>query len=67
MGIDDRRCRRVLDDSSGSYQTLAPGLEAQAEQYARISYRNCVGEEQSFDETYGKLSMRPDGLLATAK
>jgi hypothetical protein len=52
---------------SGSYQTLAPGLEAQAEHYARISYRICVGEDQSFDETYGKLSMRPDGLLATAK
>ncbi|KAJ5324338.1 hypothetical protein N7476_002938 [Penicillium atrosanguineum] len=52
---------------SGAYHVVAPGLEAQAEEYARISYRICIGEDQTFDETYGKLSERLDGLLPTAK
>ncbi|KAJ5312810.1 hypothetical protein PENANT_c007G08348 [Penicillium antarcticum] len=52
---------------SGAYETVAPGLEAQAKQYARISYRICVGEDSTFEETYGKLSQRPDGFLETAQ
>ncbi|KAF8850697.1 SET domain-containing protein [Acephala macrosclerotiorum] len=41
---------------SNAYRLVAPDLEAQAEEYARISYRICVGEGETFDETYGKLS-----------
>ncbi|RYP42447.1 hypothetical protein DL768_010328 [Monosporascus sp. mg162] len=41
---------------SSAYRLVAPDLEAQAEEYARISYRICVGEDETFDETYGKLS-----------
>ncbi|CZR52531.1 related to TPR domain protein [Phialocephala subalpina] len=41
---------------SGAYRLVAPDLEAQAEEYARISYRICIGEDEAFDETYGKLS-----------
>ncbi|KAJ5559393.1 hypothetical protein N7513_001792 [Penicillium frequentans] len=50
-----------------AYCEVAPGLEAQAEKYARISYKICVGEDETFDETYGKLSVRADGLLVTRK
>jgi hypothetical protein len=40
----------------GAYHLVAPVLEAQAEQYARISYKICVGEDEAFDKTYGKLA-----------
>ena len=46
---------------SGAYHLVAPDLEAQAEQYARISYKICVGEDETFDETYGKLANK--GLI----
>jgi hypothetical protein len=52
---------------SGAYREVAPDLVAQAEEYARITYRICVGEDETFDETYSQLSERPDGLLARAK
>lgn len=52
---------------AGAYHKVAPGLEAQAEGYARTSYRICVGEDQTFDETYSKLSNRVDGFLDAAK
>jgi hypothetical protein len=41
---------------ASAYHLLAPDLEAQAEEYARISYKICIGEDETFDETYGKLS-----------
>jgi hypothetical protein len=41
---------------SGAYHLVAPDLETQAEEYARISYKICVGEDETFDETYGKLA-----------
>lgn len=41
---------------SGAYHLVAPDLESQAKEYARISYRICVGEDETFEETYGKLS-----------
>ena len=41
---------------SSAYHLVAPDLKAQAEEYARISYKICVGEDETFDETYGKLS-----------
>ena len=43
---------------SRGYHLVAPDLEAQAEQYARISYKICVGEDETFDETYGKLAKK---------
>jgi hypothetical protein len=46
-------CWMLLADA---YHLLAPDLETQAEEYARISYKICVGEDETFDETYGKLS-----------
>lgn len=33
---------------------MKPGLSAQAEMYAKISYKMSVGEDESFDETYGQ-------------
>ena len=41
---------------SGAYHVVAPDLETQAEEYAKISYKICVGEDETFDETYGKLA-----------
>lgn len=52
---------------SSAYREVAPDLVVQAEDYARITYRICVGEDETFDETYGQLSERADGLLARAK
>jgi hypothetical protein len=47
------KCWMLLSDA---YHLVAPDLEVQAEQYARISYKICVGEDETFDETYGKLA-----------
>lgn len=52
---------------SGAYREVAPDLVKQAEGYARITYRICVGEGETFGETYGQFSERVDGLLATAR
>ena len=52
---------------SGAYREVLCGLEAQAEEYAKITYRVCVGEDETFEEVYGKLSERTDGLLATRR
>lgn len=48
-----------------AYREAALGREMQAAEYAKISYRICVGEDDTFDDTYGKLSERVDGLLVT--
>lgn len=37
---------------SSAYSLVAPDLKDTAEQYARISYKICVGEDETFDETY---------------
>lgn len=38
-----------------AYSDLAkPGLSGQAEMYAKMSYKMSVGEDESFDETYGQ-------------
>lgn len=47
---------------SRAYREAAPDLEIQAEGYARITYKICVGEDETFDETYGRDSTRTDGL-----
>lgn len=36
----------------GAYQFVAPDLAAQAVRYAKLSYRICVGEDETFEETY---------------
>lgn len=50
-----------------AFQKLAPTLASQAAGYARISYKICVGEDETFDQTYSRLSNRVDGFLTTAK
>lgn len=50
-----------------AYRELAPTLASQAERYARVSYKICVGEDETFDKTYSRLSDRADGFLTTAK
>ncbi|KAJ6139733.1 hypothetical protein N7471_006219 [Penicillium samsonianum] len=50
-----------------AYRELAPTLASQAERYARASYKICVGEDETFDKTYSRLSDRVDGFLTTAK
>ncbi|OAL27653.1 hypothetical protein AYO20_09726 [Fonsecaea nubica] len=38
-----------------AYSLVAPDLEVLAIEYARTSYKICVGEDDSFDETYGRI------------
>jgi hypothetical protein len=38
------------------YRLVALDLETQAEEYAKISYRICVGEGETFKETHSKLA-----------
>lgn len=46
-----------------AFRELAPTLASQAEEYARVSYRICLGEDETFDQTYSRLSNRVDGFL----
>lgn len=39
---------------SAAYRVVAPDIELQAVEYARTSYRVCVGEDETFLDTYGK-------------
>ncbi|KAL4896468.1 hypothetical protein BDV59DRAFT_107183 [Aspergillus ambiguus] len=50
-----------------AFRELAPPFASQAEEYARVSYKICVGEDETFDQTYSRLSNRVDGFLTTAK
>ncbi|KAJ5364437.1 uncharacterized protein N7496_010150 [Penicillium cataractarum] len=50
-----------------AFRELAPTLASQAEGYARVSYKICVGEDETFDRTYSRLSNRVDGFLTTSK
>ncbi|KAL2810626.1 hypothetical protein BJX63DRAFT_444568 [Aspergillus granulosus] len=54
------RCWMIL---CRAYCDLAPELASQAEDYARITYRMCVGEDETFEDTYSRFSKRTDGLL----
>lgn len=56
------RCWMLIARSS---REVVPELEADAERYARISYRICVGEDETFGETYSRLSKRADCLHVT--
>ncbi|EAW07588.1 TPR domain protein [Aspergillus clavatus NRRL 1] len=51
---------------STAYRDIAPELAIQAGEYARITYRICVGEDETFDQTYSPYSERVDGLLSKA-
>lgn len=46
-------CWRLL---CGAYQLVASDLAAQSVQYAKLSYRICVGEDETFEETYKNLT-----------
>lgn len=37
---------------SQAYRTMAPALEATAKGYAKTCYRICVGEDETFEQTY---------------
>ncbi|KAL4965469.1 TPR domain protein [Aspergillus stella-maris] len=50
-----------------AYRGLGSNLAAAAEHYARITYRICIGEDETFDDTYSKFSNRLDGFLESAK
>lgn len=52
---------------ASAYYRLGHDIEAQAEKYARITYKICVGEDETFDETYSTASENSDGFLVTAK
>ena len=39
-----------------AWDKIAPHLCGKAEEYARLSYRVCVGEDDTFDETVGKVA-----------
>lgn len=40
---------------SGAYRFVAPDLEAQAKDYAKITYRISIGEDETFEEMYGSV------------
>ena len=39
------------------YAHVAPGLCKKAEEHARIAYRIIIGEDETFDEVYGKVAL----------
>ncbi len=39
-----------------AYAQVAPDLCKKAEEYAKITYKICIGEDDTFDEKYGKLA-----------
>ncbi|KFY84860.1 hypothetical protein V500_08923 [Pseudogymnoascus sp. VKM F-4518 (FW-2643)] len=41
-----------------AYATVAPELCADAERCARICYKICVGEDETFDDSYGKKARK---------
>ncbi|KAL5361470.1 hypothetical protein BJX96DRAFT_185299 [Aspergillus floccosus] len=50
-----------------AYHQIAPSLEPQAHAYAKLCYKICVGEDETFDGTYGRSSNRADGLLVAPR
>ncbi|KAJ5174610.1 uncharacterized protein N7482_000487 [Penicillium canariense] len=46
---------------ANAYRKVAPDLEDQAKCYAKITYRICVGEDETFNEIYGPGSQLPRG------
>jgi hypothetical protein len=44
-----------------AFCSVEPGLAGVADRYARLAYLICVGEDDSFDEVYGRKSGRPYG------
>ncbi|KAF7588273.1 hypothetical protein BBP40_005927 [Aspergillus hancockii] len=49
------------------YCDVARDLADQAEDYARTTYRICVGEDETFGDTYSRFSDRVDGLIVGVK
>ncbi|PLB52765.1 TPR domain protein [Aspergillus steynii IBT 23096] len=69
-----RKWGLVMDDLVGCwmilcsvYRDVAPELVDRAEEYAKITYRMCVGEDETFGDTYSRCSERVDGLIVGAK
>lgn len=50
-----------------AYCDVAPELADQAEDYARTTYRMCIGEDETFGDTYSRFSKRADGFLVRAE
>lgn len=40
---------------AGAYRLVAPDLEAQAKDYAKVTYKICLGEDETFEEMYGPI------------
>ena len=40
---------------AGAYRLVAPDLEAQAKEYAKVTYKICIGEDETFEEMYGSV------------
>ena len=38
-----------------AYAKVAPQLCKKAEEYARVSYKICIGEDETFDEKVGRI------------
>lgn len=49
------------------YREVAPDLVDRAEEYARMTYKVCVGEDETFADTYSRDAERVDGLIAGMK
>ncbi|KAL5336632.1 hypothetical protein BJX70DRAFT_409815 [Aspergillus crustosus] len=48
----------------GAYGEVAPDYVDRAEEYAKTTYRICVGEDETFGETYSRFAERVDGFFA---
>lgn len=49
---------------SRAYQKFAPKLAVQAQEHAKLAYRICVGEDETFEETYLKAQGSPDDVVS---
>lgn len=53
------------------YAKLAPNLCSKCEEYARVAYKICIGEDETFDEHYGRVAKKAicdgDGAIIAAE
>ncbi|PYI35413.1 TPR domain protein [Aspergillus indologenus CBS 114.80] len=47
-----------------SYRKVAPALAPQAQEFAKVTYRIVVGEDETFGETFAWRADLPDGFLS---
>jgi len=56
VGLDGRLSDLDMGALWTAYTQVAPDLCEKAEEYAKVTYKICIGEDDTFDEKYGKLA-----------